>query len=378
MANRSLIFILSLLLASCKSNQQNVGIDWAILTELPPVDQKPNIGVAGPITGLIGDNFLLVASGANFPNGAPWEGGGKAYQKEAFLYQISGDSLSLDSTFVLPHPIAYSANVSQEGILYSAGGEDIFGAIDRVYAYQLDDRKQLQIQELPNLPLPLSNASIVFIDEALYLIGGENGDTVSNRIYKLDISQPGQDWTSWLELPYALTHTVALAGTNGEIIIVGGRKRNERGRSTIYDRVFSVGTKDKSLRDLPRLPNPLAAGTGVCTSNGDYILIGGDDASTFHVAEQIILDISAETDSLKREALIREKNKILQTHPGFSKNVWRLKSGRDNEWKLISELTLHSPVTTTAIKWKDYIIIPSGEIRAGIRTANILRGYLIQ
>lgn len=377
MPNRSLIFILSILLVSCKGNQQNISIVWNVATELPPTDQKPNIGIAGPITGLIGDH-LLVAGGANFPDGAPWDGGEKKYQKEAFLYRLSGDTILLDSTFTLPQALAYPANVSQEGVLYSAGGEDILGAIGEVYAYQFDKQNQLKVNELPRLPIPLSNASMVYINAALYLIGGENNDIVSNMIYKLDMSQSGQEWTPWLELPYALTHAVALAGTNEAIIIMGGRKRNRGDKSTIYDRVLSIDSKDKSLRYLPELPCPLAAGTGVCTSNGDYILIGGDDASTFHLAEQIIADISAETDSIKREALILEKRKIQQTHPGFHKNVWILKSETGKEWQLISELTVQSPVTTTAIKWKDYIIIPSGEIRAGVRTANILSGQLIQ
>lgn len=377
MANRSLIFILSILLASCKGNQQNISIDWTIATELPPTDQKANIGIAGPIAGLIGDH-LLVAGGANFPDGAPWDGGKKVYQNEAFLYRLSGDTLLLDSTFTLPHAIAYPANVSQDGILYSAGGEDTLGAIDRVYTYQLHNQEQLEVQELPRLPIPLTNASIIYIDQALYLIGGENSKVVSDKIYKLDLTQPEQSWISWLDLPYALTHSVAVAGPDAKITIIGGRKRNENAKSTMYDRVLSINITDKSVKDLPKLPYALAAGTGVCTDNSDYIMIGGDDASTFHLAEQIIADISAETDSVKREALIIEKNTLQKTHPGFSKNVWKLNSESGEEWELISELTLQSPVTTTALLRGNHIIIPSGEIRAGVRTANILSGHLVQ
>ena len=46
--------------------------DWQSIDSLP----TPNIGVAGAFSG-VHNGAMVVAGGANFPNGMPWEGGKK-------------------------------------------------------------------------------------------------------------------------------------------------------------------------------------------------------------------------------------------------------------------------------------------------------------
>jgi N-acetylneuraminic acid mutarotase len=48
-----------------------------------------------------------------------------------------------------------------------------------------------------------------------------------------------------------------------------------------------------------------------------------------------------------------------------------------NEWKQLGEIPFPAPVTTTAIKWNKQIIIPGGEIRAGVRTPYILEAKIV-
>ncbi len=51
-------------------------VDWSDATQLPSQSGKPHPGLAGAVTG-IHNNILLIAGGANFPDGLPWEGGKK-------------------------------------------------------------------------------------------------------------------------------------------------------------------------------------------------------------------------------------------------------------------------------------------------------------
>ena len=52
-----------------------VSIKWKIAAELPASNgQSKSLGFAGPING-VNNNVLVVAGGANFPDGLPWEGG---------------------------------------------------------------------------------------------------------------------------------------------------------------------------------------------------------------------------------------------------------------------------------------------------------------
>ena len=76
-----------------------------------------------------------------------------------------------------------------------------------------------------------------------------------------------------------------------------------------------------------------------------------------------------------KEALLLQKARIQSSHPGFSKQLLRYDMDR-NEWSVFDTLPFPSPVTTTAIRWNNSIVIPGGEIRAGVRTSQILIGEI--
>ena len=49
---------------------------------------------------------------------------------------------------------------------------------------------------------------------------------------------------------------------------------------------------------------------------------------------------------------------------------------KDEKWQSAAVILGESPVTTTAILYDNTIVIPSGEIRAGVRTNQILSGKM--
>ena len=83
--------------------------------------------------------------------------------------------------------------------------------------------------------------------------------------------------------------------------------------------------------------------------------------------------ISNEKDEIKKQELIEKKNKLQVAHPGFKHDVM-LYNTLTNEWKQISDIPFDVPATTTAVLWNNCVFIPSGEIKAGVRTAQILVG----
>lgn len=48
-----------------------------------------------------------------------------------------------------------------------------------------------------------------------------------------------------------------------------------------------------------------------------------------------------------------------------------------NEWALMHSIAFEVPVTTTALKSGNNVFIPCGEIRAGVRTPQILMGIIV-
>jgi hypothetical protein len=88
--------------------------------------------------------------------------------------------------------------------------------------------------------------------------------------------------------------------------------------------------------------------------------------------EKLLTSIATSTVEAEKQRLINEKNELQAGHPGFDRKVifYDFTSGKS---KTIGKLTQDAPVTTTVVAWEDAFYIPSGEIRAGVRTPAILR-----
>jgi N-acetylneuraminic acid mutarotase len=87
--------------------------------------------------------------------------------------------------------------------------------------------------------------------------------------------------------------------------------------------------------------------------------------------------ISAEKGETKKQELILKKNKFQGEHPGFSKEVL-FYNVNTNRWKVLGTIPFDVPVTTTAVKWGSQVLIPSGEIKAGVRSPYILSAKILQ
>ena len=111
--------------AQVKMNDK-ISIKWSVAAALPPSDgQAKSLGFAGPVNGVT-DGVFMVAGGANFPNGMPWDGGKKYYSNEVFVLEKKGKKFvwNQHAKYTLPEPIAYCGSTSTEkGIVY-AGGEN--------------------------------------------------------------------------------------------------------------------------------------------------------------------------------------------------------------------------------------------------------------
>lgn len=354
---------------------ENLAIDWQAGTYLPQQEGLNHIGVAGPIAGIV-KNKLIIAGGANFPAGMPWDGGSKVYQKDIYLFDIDSNGvIEYVGRQDFQDSIAYAANISFQDMIYSVGGERLGKATTDVFTYFLEGNKVVrQDSLLPDLPIPLTNGAITALEGILYFVGGENADIVSNKIYALDLNNLQADWTVFMELPKPTTHAIVVNDDEGNIIVAGGRKRNTNAKSDIYDDVYKINVDSKSIQLVSKLPKQLAAGTGVFYK-GHLVVFGGDDGDTFHQVEQLIAAINTTNDANQKKDLVQRKNNIQRSHPGFSKNVWVLNM-EDNVWTATHQIEGESPVTTTAILLNDLIVIPSGEIKAGVRTNQILLGKI--
>lgn len=357
--------------------QQKIKIDWQEATRLPADNGALHIGVAGPLTGVY-NNVLIVAGGANFPQAMPWMGGAKKYHNTAYVFRrASNGSLTILQTTKLPVVLAYSACVTTPQGIVCAGGEGDNGVTGKVLLLQWIDGS-LITKELPSLPNGFTNGAIAYCDDIVYLAGGENSTKALNQFYYLNMQQVERGWQALPTLPQPTSHAVlAVQERKGvkQVYLVGGRRKTTSGISELYKQVYAFNLQTKTWGEEAPLPYALSAASGIAAGNNTLLVFSGDRGETFHQAEKLIAAINKEADAAKKEALNKQKAALQAGHPGFSKEVLAYNT-INKKWKVVSVIPFDAPVTTTAVCWEGSIYIPSGEIRAGVRTPQVLKGEI--
>ncbi|MEY4057143.1 MAG: galactose oxidase [Chitinophagia bacterium] len=377
------IYILLMLnnMPAFAQSKKVISIEWKTIAELPPFNnQSKSIGVAGPIVGVI-NNKLIVAAGANFPDKMPWQGGKKAYYNNIVIFKKEkGQVLQETIAPSLVSNIAYAANCSTPFGIVFAGGENELGLSDKVYLLKWDEASNNLLQtKLPDLPVKTTNGSLVCIDKILYFLGGETLVNTTNQFFSLNLNKINDGWTMLPAIPKPLSNTVVVAQyLNGQkqIYLMGGRAKQKNGISDFSSDVYSFDIHLKRWDKKKSLPYPISAGTGAVVTEKYILLFGGDRGEQFNKVERTISSINLEKDELRKENLITIKNKLLESHPGFSNEIL-LYNTQKNIWTSTGFIPFDTSVTTNVVQWGDEIIIPSGEIKAGVRTPRILSAKII-
>lgn len=362
--------------------QKHTGYDitWKVAAELPAINgQSQALGLAGPVAGLH-HQVLLVAGGANFPDRMPWLGGKKKYYDDIYVFEKDDKANHIKPyprIFHLPYPVAYGASCSTPQGIICAGGENANGITNKVLLLQWDRAtKNTAVKNLPDLPVAVTNASVTANGNRVYLAGGEMADGVSDRFYSLDLNDTAAGWKQLPALPKQVSHAVMVVQSGGDhqyLYMIGGRKKNSNGISDLYASVYRYDLQNNRWQQKQSLPYALSAGTGMAAGASGILLFGGDKGNTFHKTEQLIAAIEAEKDEANKLQLIRRKALLQAAHPGFSKEVLQYDAMAD-AWQITGTIPFEVPVTTTAVNWGKGVLIPSGEIKAGIRTPQLLFG----
>lgn len=348
--------------------KQELKLQWTVAAELPVAENgQPALGFAGMVAG-VHNNKLIIAGGANFPEAMPWNGGKKKYYDDVYVYVKKGNRFILQQKSKLSFSIAYAAScTTPKGIVF-AGGENENGLSKNVYLLTIN-KATVTTESLPELPFAVTNASITAIDDKVYLAGGETATEASSQFLVLDLNNAAAGWKQLPQLPKPVSHTVLLA-TKNHIYLAGGRRKNSNGISDLYSSVFEFDIRTNQWEEKQQLPYALSAGTGAVYQN-KILLFGGDKGATFHRTEELIAAIKAATEETTKKKLTDEKTALQSAHAGFSKEILAYDILHDN-WQIIGTIPYATPVTTTAVQWKECFILPSGEVKAGVRSQHIL------
>ena len=331
----------ALLLLSTGGLGAGAGLVWESITPIP--DRN---GLAGAFAG-VSDGVLLVAGGANFPEGKPWEGGKKVWHDTVFaLEKPDGQWQAIGR---IPRPLAYGVCVSTPRGVVCVGGSDAERHFAEAFVLRVSNG-MVQTRCLPSLPFPVAYAAGVVLGETVYVCGGSDqpGErSALNRLLALDLSAATSEWKDHEPCPGRPRILSVAAVLDGMVYLIGGVALDlGNGQAKrVYLRDGWRYQPGHGWRQIADLPAPSAAAPSPAPVLGSQLFIlGGDDGSL--VGFQPV-----------------------ERHPGFPRVVWCYDTVR-NQWSHAGE-AVASRATLPTVWWLDRFVLPSGEMRPGVRSPEV-------
>lgn len=372
-------------------------IDWSSAQNLPIEG-----GVNGAFIGVHND-VLILAGGANFPDQPVWEGGEKSWYGDIYVLEKKGGKTTWHKNLTKLHkPLAYGVSISTpEGVL-CIGGSDSNGIYKEVFLLKWNEsRKIVETESLPSLPIPLAYMSASVVGNVVYLVGGQekvNGVSTS-RFLSFDLNQNLTDTsTQWKVLPSfpgkGRINPVVVGQSNGhqDCLYVFSGTYHDPGSEMAYEMLHDVYEYDprKSLwtqkRSVPNNLTPglyggyIAAAPSIALGDSHILIFGGAGGQNQHLYKRLELKRQIErlrlndSSNVQIETLVSEEKKLVRG-TSFSPTIWAYHTITDT-WSKRGDLPDSTRVVTVALKWGDDIVIPSGEVRPGVRTPTVLMGAL--
>ncbi|MFD1614008.1 sodium:solute symporter family transporter [Gelatiniphilus marinus] len=372
----AVILLLVILTFNLSFGQEISKLSTLDLASLPA--EKANVESLG-YAGMLGgehNGVLIAAGGANFPESLPWEGGAKVWTKNVYIFE--NDQWRLSKT-QLPIPLGYSASITiDEGIL-CIGGNNEDTVTDKVLllAYNAST-KEVSISEYPVLPEPLAFSAAVVSNDYVYVVGGKNTKQSTNSFYRLNLKKP-ERWEKLTDFPGPprALHAIATqeTQTNKKLFVIGGRNEVSGQKSETLTTYLSYDFKNETWQDEGKLeidgkPRVLMGASAETMGSMHIMVYGGSDEVLFDELEHIGLKMrTVQNDSVK-SLLVERRNEILNNHPGFSKDILAYNS-ITKKWFVYDTLSTKIPVTALSFKNNDNFYIVSGEVSPGIRTPKV-------
>lgn len=345
---RLLCFVISI--ASWGGGVQ--GSEWISWSSLPPLPDRE--GFAGSFAG-ISDGSLLVAGGANFPHGRPWEGGAKAWYDDVFVLDRPNGTWRRAGQ--LPRKSGYGVSVTTPNGILCIGGSD--GSVHHTEVFFLIwNGREAEVRPMPPLPRPCANMAGALRGTVVHVAGGTEHPTATtamNTHWTLDLADPKAAWAEQPSCPGS-PRILATAGVlDGSFYLLGGAALHagEDGspvRDWLHDGYrYIPATGWQRTADLPRVA--VAAPSPAPNLGPSHLLIlGGDDGS------QVASDPG--------------------THRGFRRDILAYHS-ITNTWTNLGDVPF-SIVTSPAVEWHGAIVVPGGEAQPGVRTSAVWMGTPIR
>lgn len=304
------------------------------------------VGFAGSFAG-VSNGTLLVAGGANFPDGGmPWTGSVKVWHDHIFALEHPEAEWKVVGR--LPHPLGYGASVTWKDAFIVIGGSNEKGHYADVWKFEYINGEIVR-SPLPSLPAPIANTSAVLAGDVIYIAGGlESADAKNseNNCWCFDLGAEHRTWKILDPWPGPSRMFAVTGAHDNDFYLFSGAELENGNRNYLKD-AYQY-TRGKGWTQLADLPHAVVAAPATAYAAGmsNLQIFGGDDGKATAVKEK---------------------------HPGFSREILNYNTVT-NTWSIVGQLPAGPAVTTTLAVWNGHVVIPGGEVRPAVRTTKVLIG----
>lgn len=301
----------------------------------------------------------------------------------------------------LSHTIAGVSN----GVLIVAGGGNFDKPLqqggqkivyDRIYIAK--DARAAEWTEAGRLPAPLANAAVVGLDGGLLVMGGTDGQSVSDKIFLLRwnaVAGKVETDTAFPRLPAALS-SLSAGRIGHHIYIAGGQDGNDHPQQGFW-RLDLSPESGRQWQPLPAWPGAARSGAVMATqSNGEYecLYFFGGKGTAGYLKDGFSYDPRRNKwkpmEAMPRAAFYSSALPLGQTHV-------LLFSGSDghdadkaielgDNYHMPNNVLAYHTITNTwtefsnmpagvagaaAVRWNNRLLLVGGELRPGVRTGAI-------
>ncbi|MHC4616195.1 MAG: sodium:solute symporter family protein [Planctomycetota bacterium] len=342
-------------------------LEWS---QLPPLPDP--VGLAGPFVGVSGEpsnDVLIIAGGANFPDGPSWEGHPKVWHDRVFV--LTDPQTKWTGGFKLKRPLGYGVSVTWNKKIICLGGGDKNRHYADAFALHWTGTK-LETIPLPSMPSPCAFSAGVLLNNIVYIAGGQETPSSAEALrnfWALDLSQPKENmkWERLEPWPGKARILPVMATQEEDVFLISGARLYEGtdGKATreFLTDCYCYSPHSKKWKRIADAPRPIVAAPnpGIPLGSAHILFLSGDDGENFF-----------------RAAELKDK------HPGFPADLFVYHTVTDT-WTKMGEFPkripsdfgkYHNagtwpPVTTTITKWQGRYVVPTGEARPGVRTPNV-------
>ncbi len=319
---------------------QAQGLSWSKPGSLPVKE-----GLSHTAAG-VSNGVLVVAGGSNFNK--PIQQGGKKNVYDSIYISKDANALEWTGAGRLPAPLANAAVVGLDAGLLVMGGTDGQSVSDKIFLLRWNPvaGKVETDTAFPRLPAALSSLSAARIGQHIYIAGGQDGNSIPQQsFWRLDLSPQGnRQWQRLRAWPGAARSGAAMAAqSNGEyecLYFFGGK-----GTGGYLKDGFSYDPRRNKWKPLETLPRAAFYSSVLPLGQTHLLLFSGSDG---HDADKAI----ALGDNYRMPGNVLAYHTITNTWMEFG--------------------TVPAGVAgAAAVRWHNRLLLVGGELRPGVRTSSI-------